>query len=93
MHRDILDELLKFFTSRHEIAFAIDLYQNTDLPAHVNVRTNCAFGRYSSGFFTGSRHAFFSKNLRRYRFVAVCFDQCVLTIDHSRTGFFAQRFD
>src|SRR5207253_10308978 len=42
MHRNVFNELLKFFAARNEISFAVYFYQDADFPPHMNVRTDHA---------------------------------------------------
>jgi hypothetical protein len=65
MHRNVLDQLLKFFASGNKIALAIYFDQYTYLPAHVDVRTNGAFRSYATGLFTRLSHPLFAKDLHR----------------------------
>ncbi len=44
MHRNVFNELLKFFAARNEISFAVYFYQDADFPPHMNVRTDHALG-------------------------------------------------
>src|SRR2546423_604124 len=50
MHGDILDELLELFAARCEVRFAIHFDQDADPAAHVDVRSNHAFGGHAAFF-------------------------------------------
>ena len=42
VHRDVFNELLKFFATSDEISFAVYFDQDADFTTHMNVRTDHA---------------------------------------------------
>jgi hypothetical protein len=61
MHRDVLNELLKFFATRYEIAFAVDLDEDSDLSTHVDVGADSTLAVTRPAFFPAVAMPFFLK--------------------------------
>src|SRR5438046_6164032 len=90
MHSYILYELLKFFASRNEIRLTVYFDKDTDLAAHVNIRTDDAFGCDPAfALLRGSQSAL-PQDLDSAFFISLSFCQGVLAFHHARACLFTK---
>ena len=57
MHGNVLHELLEFITARNEVGFTIDLHEDPDFAAHMDVLADDAFSRDAAFAFLGGCQA------------------------------------
>jgi hypothetical protein len=84
---------LELLVARDEIGLAVDLDEDADLAAGVDVRADEAFVRRAFLLLLGLEGARFLKDRGRLLVVAAGLHQGVAAIDHAGAGGFAKRLD
>src|SRR5882672_8361497 len=80
VHGDIVRKLLERIRARHEIGFAVQFHEHTNLAARVNVAAHEPFAGLALRFLRRGRLAFFAKNLDSFLDVSIGFDKRCSTI-------------
>ena len=73
MHGNIFDKILEGLILGNEIGFAVHFHQHANLAAGMNIGTNGAFGRNTTGFFGSSGKALRSQIIDSLLLIATGF--------------------
>src|ERR1700730_13038597 len=92
MHGDVVRELLESIRARHEIGFAVQFHEHTNLAARVNIAAHEPLAGFALRFLRRSRLAFLAQDADGFFDVAPGFHERRAAVTESRVGPLAQFF-
>src|SRR2546430_3801259 len=90
VHGQVAGQCLEVLGAGHEVRFAIELDQHTDLAVVMQVGADQPFGRFASRALVGLGRAFLAQQVDRLLHVAARLLERALAVHHPRTGAGAQ---
>jgi hypothetical protein len=92
VHGDILEQILKVFGARNEVAFAVHFDEHAEFTASVDVRIHRAVIGRTRSLLLRRSHATLAQHHERVFNVSLGFLQRLEAITHGRAGLFAKLF-
>ena len=93
MHGDVAEQLLEVRGAGDEVGLAVELEQDADLAAGVDVGSDCALVGGAGGLLGGRCHAALAEDDEGFFHVALGFLQGLEAVAHGGAGLFAEFFD
>ena len=93
VHRDVAHQLLELVGAGHEVGLAVDLDQDADLAAAVDVGADRAFGRDPAGLLGRRGEALLAQRVDRLSMLPCALVEGVLAVHHSGAGALPELLD
>ena len=90
LHRDVVHQFLEIVRARHEVGLAVDLHQNAQLGAGMDVAADHALPRRARGLLGRRGDAALAQNDLGFRQVAAGLRQGALAFHHARARALAE---
>ena len=93
MHGDVLEQLLEVVGAGDEVGLAVELEEDADLAAGVDVGSDCALVGGAGGLLGGRGHAALAEDDEGLFHVALGFLEGLEAVAHGGAGLFAEFLD